>query len=200
MELMGPPPYEEAVHMPRLAQSMDALDSIAMDPISGQMIGSAESLRTRKRRQRRPRNRARSEENLARREERVQNRRVRSTPRRNYSTSVLSESARIESRMNDSRRDINTSRIASSAVNLRDAESEEPSSDSKRKPRPSTPNAKRKRRRQPLKNGHSTDDEDSDIPKYVSNREINVDKPIVIQELPREPRSGYRPNIQEHIV
>lgn len=187
--------------MPRLAQSLDALDSISMGALSSQVIGSTESLRARKRRQRRPRNRARSEENLSRRDDRIPGRRVRSAPRRNYSTSVLAEAARTDVRSTEAVRYNNATKTVSPIGNRRDTESEEPSSDSKRRPRPPTPNAKRKRRRQPLNNGHSTDDEDSDIQNCVTGREINTEKSIVIRELPREPRSGYRPNVQAaHLV
>ncbi|XP_043269991.1 uncharacterized protein [Venturia canescens] len=200
LELINPPPYEEAVQMPRMAQSLDALDTITVDPLSRQIIGSFDSLRGRKRRPRRTRNRARSEENLSKREERFQSRRIRSTSRRNYSPSVMSVASATGSQLRGSPAQTNADKNKASTVVKGDTESEERSGDSKRRPRPQTPNAKRKRRREISKNGHSTDDEDSDANNLRTGKSDDRDTSIVIHELPREPRSAYRPTTQPHIV
>lgn len=200
LELIDPPPYEEAVQMPRMAQSLDALDTITVDPLSRQIIGSCETLRGRKRRPRRTRNRARSEENLSRREERFQTRRIRTSSRRNYSPSVMSIASTTGSQMRESSTHINVERNKTSTVVRRDTESEERStSDSKRRPRPQTPTAKRKRRRRTSKSGHSTDDEDSDVNNLKSPQNDRT-KSIVIHDLAYEPRSAYRPTIPPHVV
>ncbi|XP_014215884.1 insulin-like growth factor-binding protein complex acid labile subunit [Copidosoma floridanum] len=66
LEVLGPPSYEEAVTMTRLARSLDALDSVSENR---QIAGSSESLRAnKKRRPRRTarRTRSQSDGNLAR--------------------------------------------------------------------------------------------------------------------------------------
>ncbi|CAB0041434.1 unnamed protein product [Trichogramma brassicae] len=96
MELINPPSYEEAVSMPRLARSLDALNSVnenirttneANQNSVARMTASSESLRPgKKRRIRRVRKlRSQSEDNLARREQRREERlrRERSTSRMN---------------------------------------------------------------------------------------------------------------------
>ncbi|KAJ8669921.1 hypothetical protein QAD02_001180 [Eretmocerus hayati] len=77
LELIGPPSYEEAVSMTRLARSLDALNSTNRDVTSAtRMTASSESLRTGKRQRRlqRRKPRSQSEDDLAKREQRREER------------------------------------------------------------------------------------------------------------------------------
>nr|XP_003707694.1 PREDICTED: leucine-rich repeat-containing G-protein coupled receptor 5 [Megachile rotundata] len=172
LELIGPPSYEEAVQMPRLARSLDNLDEISVETTSVRVMGSADNIRTKQRRSRRTKKRIHSEDDLLRREERrvERIRRVRNNSVGNVGNDLPSQrnsrsrSARRHSVMSDSN-DTGSGRV---------------------RPRPQTPSARKKKRRRTLYDGHSSDDEDSDIQPIGSSRSI------VIRELRREPRSGHR--------
>lgn len=192
LELSGPPSYEEAVHMPRLAHSMDNLDEISVENVPVHVIGSMDNLRTKKRRiPRRPRKRILSEEYLAKREER---RRRRQSLDMNDPMSVPGASIQITE---------STSRTSLTRGGRRRGRSvsEEGEGDGTRggKPRPQTPTARLKKRSRKLpKDGHSTDDEDSDVENARRRTVLDTSSnPIVIQNLSKEPRSGFRPLTQE---
>ncbi|KYM97270.1 Insulin-like growth factor-binding protein complex acid labile subunit [Cyphomyrmex costatus] len=181
LELVGPPSYEEAVQMRRLVHSMDALNEISIEDGTLRSINSMDNLRTKKRRTRRPRKRTQSEDDLLRREERRQERIRRE---RNNSSGNICDTDQLH----------NTNPRTSSARRARrhsimDETLE--SSSSKDRPRPQTPTSKKRKRRHVLRNEHVTDDEDSDVQIMRSNRSI------VIKELKREPKSGYRESYVE---
>jgi len=188
LELVSPPTYEEAVQMSRLVHSMDALDEITIDNGTLRAINSVDNLRTKKRRTRRTtRKRTNSEDDLLRREERRQVRIRRE--RRNSSGNVCDANQsrnRNSTNPTNSRLSLARSSRRHSAADLVD------SSSSKDRPRPQTPNSrKRKRRQMADRNEHVTDDEDSDVQPMGSSRSV------VIRELRREPRSGYRESFAE---
>ncbi|XP_046741516.1 insulin-like growth factor-binding protein complex acid labile subunit [Diprion similis] len=192
LELICPPSYEEAVHMPRLAHSMDALDSISMESVPTHILGSVDNLRSKKRRSRRPRKRAVSDENLARREERRESRRRRISLERNRSTNDLGDSAQSPL---DSTNELASSRNLQQR-RPRPRSNSDDDAGSRTRPRPLTPAARHKKRRSNARNGHSSDDEDSDVHDGVLPTKLATNG-IVIQTLTREPRSGYRPTDQE---
>ncbi|XP_015609166.1 insulin-like growth factor-binding protein complex acid labile subunit isoform X2 [Cephus cinctus] len=198
LELIQPPTYDEAVDMPRLAHSMEALDTMSMDNMSIQAIGSVDNLRSKKRRPRRARKRSQSEDNLARREERREERRRRRLSlERNNSTSVLSETNQLEesSQLTESNAEIaikETERTRSRARSIC-----EDGDRTKIKPRPQTPSARKKKRRAMARNGHSTDDEDSELDQLSTRLNNKSNSSIIIKKLTREPRSGRRPSPQE---
>ncbi|XP_066600928.1 leucine-rich repeat-containing protein 15 [Prorops nasuta] len=183
MELIRPPSYEEAIHMARLAHSLDALNDISIEQTSMRMVGSMDNLRSKKRRPRRIRKRAQSEDDLLRREERREDR-IRRRSRERID-SVGNISVPVHSQTSNQ----TASRIR--RVNGTTVDEAGESGSIKSNPRPQTPNSRKRLRRPINKNGHSTDDEDSDIQNFKAN------KPIIIRELKREPRSGYRENASE---
>lgn len=193
LELIGPPSYEEAVHMPRLAHSMDALDSISMESVPAQILGSVDNLRSKKRRPRRPRKRAQSDENLARREERREIRRRRASIERNQSVTDLADSAQSPMESNSeftSARTLQHRRPRARSISD-DGES------TRSRPRPLTPAVRHKKRRGLARNGHSSDDEDSDAQNGIAPSLSKSSSGVFIKNLTREPRSGYRPTAQE---
>ncbi|XP_046419786.1 insulin-like growth factor-binding protein complex acid labile subunit [Neodiprion virginianus] len=192
LELICPPSYEEAVHMPRLAHSMDALDSISMESVPTHILGSVDNLRSKKRRSRRPRKRAISDENLARREERREIRRRRISLERNRSTNDLGDSAQSPL---DSTNELASSRSLQQR-RPRPRSNSDDDAGSRTRPRPLTPAVRHKKRRSNARNGHSSDDEDSDVHAGILPAKITTNG-IVIQTLTKEPRSGYRPTDQE---
>ncbi|XP_023314255.1 leucine-rich repeat receptor protein kinase EMS1 isoform X2 [Trichogramma pretiosum] len=176
MELINPPSYEEAVSMPRLARSLDALNSVnenirttneANQNSVARMTASSESLRPgKKRRIRRVRKlRSQSEDNLARREQRREER-----LRRERSTSRMNLRNKDEEEENEENRNNNTQGTESSQT--------------------AAPKVKKVR----TKTGTSTDDEDSDAPKINGTKRIGK---TVIRNLNREPKSGYRPSTDD---
>lgn len=169
--------------MPRLARSMDALNEIVVDNGNMRALGSVDNLRTKKRRMRRSRKRIQSEEDLLKREER---RHERIRRERNNSIGNICDT--------DQSHNAN-SRIPRTSVrqHRRHSVADEPadSSSSKDRARPQTPNSKRRKRWQTIKDEHVTDDEDSDVPKLGSS------KSVVIREFKREPKSGYRQSTSE---
>lgn len=186
MELIGPPTYEEAVHMPRLTHSMDALNEIVVENGSVNVImGSVDNLRMKKRRTRRARKRTQSEDDLLRREER---RHERLRRERNSIGNVLDV---VQPQDNTNPRNPRTtSARRSRRYSLADESIE--SSSGRDRPRPQTPNAKKRRRKHINREEHVADDEDSDVPTFGSVRSV------VIKELKREPRSGYRESSVRH--
>ncbi|KAG5331118.1 ALS protein, partial [Acromyrmex charruanus] len=181
LELVGPPSYEEAVQMQRLVHSMDALNEISIENGTLRSINSMDNLRTKKRRTRRPRKRTQSEDDLLRREERRQERIRRE---RNNSSGNICDSSQLH---NTNPRTSSTRRARRHSIVDETLES----SSSKDRPRPQTPTSKKRKRRYVLRNEHVTDDEDSDVQVMNSNRSI------VIKELKREPKSGYRESFME---
>lgn len=183
LELVGPPSYEEAIQMPRLARSLDNLDEISVDTSSIRMMGSADNIRTKQRRTRRMRTRNYSEDDLLRREDRRRERikRERNMSVGNIGNDLPQNANQTNSRHNVTRR-IRKHNTISDSVD---------SGTGRLRSRPQTPNTRRHRRRHTVYDGHSTDDEDSDIPRFPSNRSI------VIRELRREPKSGYRESTAE---
>lgn len=179
MELIGPPSYEEAVQMPRLAQSLDRLDVAPAENAAPAILGSVDNLRMKKRRPKRPRKRTLSEDNLARREER----RVERIRRNASRTTISSNREQSPEIVNDTI--LSRNRIKS--------ESDQRETDSpKIKMRPPTPMNKKKKRIVLSKAGTSTDDEDSDFQNTRDRRSMR--NTIIVANLPREPRSGYRPS------
>ncbi|XP_076246507.1 uncharacterized protein LOC143186684 [Calliopsis andreniformis] len=181
LELIGPPSYEEAVQMPRLTHSLDNLDEISVDASSVRVMGSADNLRTKQRRTRRLRKKIHSEDDLARREERRQgrNRRERNNSTGNIAGDLSLNASQKNSRSYTARR-IARQRVVSECLDV--------GSDRVR-PRPQTPSARKKRRRRTVYDGHSTDDEDSDFQ--------SMNRSMIIRELRREPKSGYRVSTTE---
>lgn len=165
--------------MPRLARSMDALNEISIENGTLRSINSVDNLRTKKRRARRPRKRIQSEDDLLRREERRQERIRRE---RNNSSGNICDTVQP---YNTNPRNPRTSSARRARRHSAVDEAVE-SSSSKDRPRPQTPNSRKRKRRQVLRNEHVTDDEDSDIQVMSSNRSV------VIKELKREPKSGYK--------
>lgn len=183
LEIIGPPTYEEAVQMPRMVHSMDALNEIVVE--NGSMnviIGSVDNLRMKKRRTRRPRKRTQSEDDLLRREER---RHVRLRRERNSIGYMLDVD---QPQNNNPRNPRSTRRSRRHSV----ADESIESSSSRDRPRPQTPNSKKRKRKLIIRNEHVTDDEDSDMPTLGSSRSV------AIKELKREPRSGYRESVARH--
>ncbi|XP_008217825.1 chondroadherin-like protein isoform X1 [Nasonia vitripennis] len=170
MELIGPPSYEEAVTMPRLARSLDALDTVTTNSRSTtviRMTGSSESLRAGKKRCRPRRLRSQSEDNLTRREMRRQER---------------------------LRRARETGPTAGQNDNVDNRQEDDPDDkEGRSRNRPPTPTAAKRKsiRRMSTRNGTSTDDEDSEGGGEAGGRRIGR---TVIRHLDREPRSGYRPS------
>ncbi|XP_012532040.2 leucine-rich repeat-containing protein 15 [Monomorium pharaonis] len=179
LELIGPPSYEEAVQMTRLVRSMDALDEISIENGTLRSINSVDNLRTKKRRARRPRKRTQSEDDLLRREERRQERIRRE---RNNSSGNICDTGQPH---NTNPRNPKTTSARRARRHSAVDEAIE-SSSSKDRPRPQTPTSRKRKRRQVYRNEHVTDDEDSDVQVMSSNRSI------IIKELKREPKSGYR--------
>lgn len=181
LELIGPPSYEEAVQMPRLARSLDNLDEISVETSSVRVMGSADNIRYKYRRTRRAKKRIQSEDDLLRREERRHER-----IRRERTTSVDNSETALSQNQKNSRaymaRRARRQSVISDSVE---------SGSGRIRPRPQTPNSKKRRRRYTVYDGHSTDDEDSDIQPVGSSRSI------VIRELRREPKSGYRESTAE---
>ncbi|EFN69150.1 Phospholipase A2 inhibitor subunit B [Camponotus floridanus] len=185
LELIGPPSYEEAVQMPRLIRSMDALNEISVEDGTLRSINSVDNLRIKKRRTRRTkttRKRTQSEDDLLRREERRQERIRRE---RNNSSSNICETT-------DQSQNTNPRQSRTSRRSRRHSFVEESleSNSSKDRPRPQTPNTRKKRRRQVFEDEHVTDDEASDV-------QMDFNRSVVIRELRREPRSGCRDSFVE---
>lgn len=185
IELIGPPSYEEAVQMSRLAHSMDALNEISIENGTLRAINSVDNLRTKKRRARRPRKRTQSEDDLLRREERRQERIRRE---RNNSSGNICE---MDQPHNTNPRNPKTTSTRRARRHSAVDEAIE-SSSSKDRPRPQTPTSRRRKRRQIFRDEYVTDDEDSDVQVMSSNRSIPV-----IKELKREPRGGYKESFVE---
>ncbi|KMQ93377.1 insulin-like growth factor-binding protein complex acid labile subunit-like protein [Lasius niger] len=188
LELIGPPTYEEAVQMPRLVHSMDALNEISIENDFLRPMSSVDNLRTKKRRTRRTktsRKRTQSEDDLLRREERRQERIRRE---RNNSSGNICET--VDQSQNSNPRN---SRISTTRRPRRHSVVDESleSNNSKDKSRPQTPNTRKKKRRQVFRDEHVTDDEASDVQIMDFNRSF------VIREFQREPRSGYRDSFVE---
>ncbi|XP_024880202.1 leucine-rich repeat-containing protein 40 [Temnothorax curvispinosus] len=186
LELVGPPSYEEAVQMPRMARSMDALNEISIENGTLRAMSSVDNLRTKKRRTRRPRKRTQSEDDLLRREERRQERirRERNNSSGNICDTDQPHNANPRNPKTSSARRTGRHGAVDEAIE---------SSSSKDRPRPQTPTSMRKRkRRQVFRDEYVTDDENSDVQVMsYSNRSI------VIKELKREPRGGYRESFVE---
>ncbi|TGZ47626.1 Uncharacterized protein DBV15_03463 [Temnothorax longispinosus] len=186
LELVGPPSYEEAVQMPRMARSMDALNEISIENGTLRAMSSVDNLRTKKRRTRRPRKRTQSEDDLLRREERRQERirRERNNSSGNICDTDQPHNANPRNPKTSSARRAGRHGAVDEAIE---------SSSSKDRPRPQTPTSMRKRkRRQVFRDEYVTDDENSDVQVMsYSNRSI------VIKELKREPRGGYRESFVE---
>ncbi|XP_033340610.2 uncharacterized protein LOC117228748 [Megalopta genalis] len=174
MELIGPPSYEEAIQMPRMARSLGNLDEISVDRSTTRIAGSADNLRIRQKRTRRLKKRIQSEDDLLRREERRIERLKRAVGNgRPELPAADSQRTSRPSLANRSRRhSVISDSVESGSGRLRT--------------RPQTPSARKKRRRRTVYDGHSTDDEDSDI------QRIHLSRSIVIRELRKEPKSGYR--------
>lgn len=170
--------------MPRLAHSMDALNEISMENGILRSINSVDNLRTKKRRTRRPRKRTQSEDDLLRREERRQERIRRE---RNNSSGNICDTDQPH---NTNPRNPKTS-SARRPRRHSTVDDVIESSSGKDRPRPQTPTSKKRKRRQLFRDEHVTDDEDSDALVTSSYRSI------VIKELKREPRGGYRESFVE---
>ncbi|OAD56267.1 hypothetical protein WN48_03585 [Eufriesea mexicana] len=181
LELVEPPTYEEAVQMPRLARSLDNLDEISVGRSSMRIMGSVDNIRPKHRRTRRPKKRIQSEDDLLRREGRRQDRirRERNITVGNNET-VLPQNQRIP-KTQVTRRSRRYSVISDSVD----------SGSGRIRSRPQTPSSRKRRQRSTVYDGHSTDDEDSDVQPVGSSRSI------AIRELRREPRSGYRESATE---
>lgn len=188
LELIGPPTYEEAVQMPRLVHSMDALHEISIENENLRPMSSVDNLRMKKRRTRRTktsRKRTRSEDDLLRREERRQERIRRE---RNNSSGNICETMDQPQNTNPRNSRISTTRRSRRHSVVDDSLE---SNSSKDKPKPQTPSTRRKKRRQVFRDEHVTDDEASDVQITQLNRSF------VIRELQREPRSGHRDSFVE---
>ncbi|XP_076686385.1 uncharacterized protein LOC143378488 isoform X1 [Andrena cerasifolii] len=178
LELIGPPSYEEAVQMPRLARSLDNLDEISVETTSMRIMGSADNLRSKQRRTRKLRKRIQSEDDLLRREGRRQERirRERNNSTGNIASDLPQSGSRRNSRSNSTHRTAKQ-RVVSESMD---------SGTERVRPRPQTPSSRKKKRRHTVYDGHSTDDEDSDL------QSIPLSRSIVIRELRKEPKGGYR--------
>lgn len=186
LEIICPPTYEEAVHMPRMVHSMDALNEIPVENGSTNVImGSMDNLRMKKKRTRRPRKRTQSEDDLLRREER---RHVRLRRERNSIGYILD----VDQPQNNTnpKNPRGTSARRSRRHSVADESIE--SSSGRDRPRPQTPNSRKRKRKLMVRNENVTEDEDSDLPTLGSS------KSVVIKELKREPRSGYREPVAKH--
>ncbi|XP_078039706.1 uncharacterized protein LOC144471491 isoform X2 [Augochlora pura] len=174
LELIEPPSYEEAMEMPRLARSLDNLDTISVDRSTRRIGGSADNLRVRQKRTRRSKKRIPSEDDLLRREERRIERLKRTVgnSRSELPAAGSQRTSRPSSASRSRRHSVMSDGVESGSGRLR--------------ARPQTPSAKKKRRRRTVYDGHSTDDEDSDI------QRVNLSRSIVIRELRREPKGGHR--------
>lgn len=182
--------------MPRLAHSMDGLDAISMESVPTHILGSVDNLRSKKRRSRRPRKRALSDENLARREERREIRRRRASLERNQSTNDLGDSA--QSPMDSTSEFISARTLHQQQQRrLRSNSNSDDGGSTRTRPRPLTPAARIKKRRNAARNGHSSDDEDSDVNNGSVPGFGKSSTGIVIKNLTREPKSGYRPTEHE---
>lgn len=182
LELISPPTYEEAVQMSRLVHSMDDLDEITVENGTLRAINSMDNLRAKKRRTRRCRKRTSSEDDLLRREERRQERIRRE--RRNSSGNVCDANQNPQNPRNL------RSTLTRVSRRLSAIDDSVESSGSKDRPRPQTPkDARKRKRRQTVRNEHVTDDEDSDVQQPTGGSSRSV---IVVRELKREPRSGCR--------
>ncbi|XP_015188547.1 PREDICTED: leucine-rich repeat-containing protein 15 [Polistes dominula] len=181
MELIGPPTYEEAVQMPRLTHSLDTLNEVSTENVYLTRLGSVDNLQNKRKRSRRPRKRTQSEDNLLRREERRVERLRRE---RSNSAGNVSDNEERPTPVTNPTRSKSSSTRRQRRTNTAIEELEESGSSNKGRPRPQTPSAKKKKRRRTIRDGHSTDDEDSDI------QRVNNNRPIVIRDLRREPRSG----------
>lgn len=180
LELIGPPSYEEAVQLPRLTHSLDTLNEVSIENVYLTRLGSVDNLQNKRKRSRRPRKRTQSEDNLLRREERRVERLRRE---RSNSAGNVSDNGERPTPVTNPTRSKSSSTRRQRRTNTIE-ELEESGSSNKARPRPQTPSAKKKKRRRTIRDGHSTDDEDSDIQRVTNNR------PIVIRDLRREPRSG----------
>lgn len=170
--------------MPRLAHSMDALNEISIENGTLRSINSVDNLRIKKRRTRRPRKRTQSEDDLLRREERRQERirRERNNSSGNICDTHQPHNTNPRNPKTFSERRVRRHSVVDEAIE---------SSSSKDRPRPQTPTSRKRKRRQVFRNEHVTDDEDSDVQVMSSNRSI------VIKELKREPKGGYRESFVE---
>lgn len=172
--------------MPRLIHSMDALNEISIEDGILRSINSVDNLRMKKRRTRRTkttRKRTQSEDDLLRREERRQERIRRE---RNNSSSNICETADQSQNTNPRHSRTSTRRSRRRSV----VEESLESNSSKDRPRPQTPNARKKRRRQMFQDEHVTDDEASDV-------QMDFNRSVIIKELQREPKSGCRDSFVE---
>ncbi|CAK9801613.1 Insulin-like growth factor-binding protein complex acid labile subunit [Anthophora quadrimaculata] len=182
LELVGPPSYEEAVQMPRLARSLDNLDEISVEMSSTRIMGSVDNIRPKQRRTRRPKKRIQSEDDLHRRGERRHER-----IRRERNISVGNNGTDLPESQRSSKVYV-TRRVRRQSVI---SDSMDSASGRTTRSRPQTPSTRKKRRRYTVYDGHSTDDEDSDVQPVGSSRSI------VIRELRREPKSGYKESTTE---
>lgn len=188
-ELTGPPTYEEAVEMPRLARSLDNLNDASEGLGQSQQSLAQDAWERKKRMQSRKRGpkRARSENDLSsrsegrnRKSERVKTERSTSAPRSAFSKSVVDPK-------NGKKEPLK-----------KESDSEEPTSDVDdiwNRNRSRTVINRKKKRLLKKRDGHSSDDEESDVETHLmtGERRRRVGR-IEVIVLPREPRSGtYRP-------
>lgn len=161
--------------MPRLTQSLDNLDNISVETSSVRIMGSVDNIRNKQRRGRKSK-RIQSVDDLLRREERRQERirRERNNSADNNETSLPS-SQRIYATRRARRQSVISDTVESGSGRIR--------------AKPQTPSTRKRRQKCTVYNGHSTDDEDSEP--------VDSRKSIVIRELRREPRSGYRESTVE---
>ncbi|KAH0566990.1 insulin-like growth factor-binding protein complex acid labile subunit [Cotesia glomerata] len=185
-ELIGPPTYEEAVQMPRLARSLETLDTISIEGIgqSAQSLDRETLNRKRRRQRKRVVKRTKSEDTLDSRTREIQsgNRRTRNVPQRRTALPTPSGSRRTDPKRPERN-------LENRHANESEASSVDNNWERTLRARPS--NA-RKKKRLFKQNGHSSDDEDSDVLKnrmVSARRGVNLDN-IQVIELPREPRSG----------
>lgn len=180
LELIGPPSYEEAIQMPRLAQSLDNLDEIS-ETTSVRVMGSADNIRYKYRRTRRTKKRIQSEDDLFRREERRHERLRREQNSSTGNSEIILPQSQRNSRANMARRARRNSAISDSIE----------TGSGRVRVKPQTPSSRKRTQRYTVYDGHSTDDEDSDVQPVGSSRSI------VIRELRKEPKSGYRESVVE---
>ncbi|XP_008556456.1 leucine-rich repeat-containing G-protein coupled receptor 5 isoform X1 [Microplitis demolitor] len=186
-ELIGPPTYEEAVQMPRLARSLETLDTISIEGIgqSAQSLDHETFNRKRRRQRKRVVKRTKSEDTLDSRSRDTQN----STRRVRNLSQNRRPSAASTRRVEPKRSDRNSDRRNPN-------ESEAGIDNNWERTLRSRPI--RKNNRLIKQDGHSSDDEDSDVlknPTVSARRGVDLDNIRVI-ELPREPRSGtYKPPV-----
>ncbi|KAK9310627.1 hypothetical protein QLX08_000165 [Tetragonisca angustula] len=180
LELIGPPSYEEAIQMPRLARSLDNLDEIS-ETTSVRVMGSADNIRYKYRRTRRTKKKIQSEDDLLRREERRHERLRRERNNSAGNSEIVLPQSQRNSKANTARRARRNSAISDSIE----------TGSERVRAKPQTPSSRKRRQRYTVYDGHSTDDEDSDVGPVGSSRSI------VIRELRREPKSGYREPVVE---